>query len=49
MERLIEYLKWIGIVLLLVVVLSGLSYFGYWIWRLQHPDAPFWTWFFSGH
>lgn len=30
-----------------MVVVVGAAYFDYYVWEQQHPNAPFWTYFFK--
>jgi predicted negative regulator of RcsB-dependent stress response len=38
----------IGGVILILGILFLLGWFDYHIWRLQHPQAPWWTYLFRG-
>lgn len=42
-----EWKMWLG-VLLVVALFAGLWRLDYVIWRAAHPQAPTWTYFFSG-
>ena len=39
-----QMLKFIGFLLLIVIVVFGLIYFDYWVFAMKHPGAPFWVW-----
>jgi hypothetical protein len=39
-------LKLIAMMLLVVSAVCGLVAFDFYVWRLKHPDAPMWTYFF---
>jgi uncharacterized integral membrane protein len=41
-------LKLLGILLLLILIISGSVWCNYKFWRVQHPAAPTWSWFLSG-
>lgn len=40
--------KVIGIISLIILLLGGCGYINFKIWRLQHPNAPTWTYFLKG-
>jgi len=32
--------------LIALIIIGLLAYGDFYIWKLKHPDAPFWTYFF---
>ena len=40
-------MKPILITIVVVAVIIGAIWFDYYVWRLQHPTAPGWTFLFS--
>lgn len=48
MKRIIENLKAAGVVIAVVAVIALIFWANFKVWRLQHPDAPGWTYIFKG-
>ena len=45
MKKLIEDAKFMGIILLVVVIIGGVFYLHFKLWRAEHPDAKTFTYF----
>lgn len=44
-RKIAAHAKLIGITLFVVGTIAGFALLDYWVWSLQHPDAPVWTYF----
>jgi len=46
-KNLIESMKSLAVLVAMIIVQMLLVWFGIWVWCLQHPTAPWWTFFFD--
>lgn len=48
MKRIINELKLWAVVALIFGLIAGAFWFDFYLWRLQHPAAPAWTFLLRG-